>query len=149
MAQLTNTCSNSIYSIKPNHFVILAYLGEPHCRIWGHTDIKAGRKRRKSSAWPVWARPGGAGPTHTFSTSDTGVKKKICKIFWNRPEHHAISATRFFKWLLYKRWEEEWNSLLMSSVESPKHHERNTPYPTNMQGNWVKWKYGQNESKCS
>lgn len=75
MAQLMNTCSNSIYSIKPNHFVILAYLGEPHRRICERADKKAGRKRRKSSAWPVCAGPGGAGPTHTFSTSDTGVKK--------------------------------------------------------------------------
>lgn len=89
MAQLMNTCSNSIYSIKPNRFVILAYLGEPHHRIWGCADIKAGGKKKKSSAWPVCAVPGGAGPTHTFFTSDTGVEK-LWKIFWNWPEHHAM-----------------------------------------------------------
>lgn len=136
MAQLMNTCSNSIYSIKPNRFVICAYLGEPRHRIWGCANIKDGKKRRKSPTWPVCAEPGGAGPTQTFSTFDTGLKK-LWKVFWNWPEHHAIKKMNqvkktknqnkqqtcefyggilsilFLKWHLYLCWEKEWNSLLM------------------------------------
>lgn len=167
MAQLMNICYNSIYGIKPNCFVILSYLEEPYHRIGGSADIKIGRKRRKSSAWPLMLRQEKPEPSLLLTL--------VWNNSWNWPEHDQISAIKkswvktkrlknkisneivlsrlifyiiflilyyycYLKWHFYLYQEEEWNSLLMSRQYYTRESSKQHWRKKNMKENWVKLK---------